>query len=232
MNGHAWSMTDLDRIAKGAAANNYFMGADFTDLYHAAWSAVVDLYYASEVAPSRHELATEARAGIWRLARDVRQTYGYRDRDPWNGVGSAPRFAAYWTPPSTSRQSPFEDRVLDGLALAAVWAALTDRDREVLTALAVHEDNRDAAAALGIPAGSFSQYLSEARRRVAALWHDWETPHRPAGYTSRRNHRVELKPCGTHAAYSRHKKNREPVDAACEKAAYVYERNRKGRVAA
>lgn len=231
MNGLTWSMTDLDRIARSAASNNWYGGADYSDLYHVAWSAVVDLYYFSDTAPTRHELATEARAGIWRHANTERRTYGYKDRDPWAGLGSAPRFASYWTV-ATAPVSPFEDRVLEPLALAEVWTRLTDRDRDVITAQAAFEDNRAAASALGMPTGSYSTYLSEARRRFAALWHDWETPHRLKGYTSRRNHNVPLKPCGTHAAYSRHKKNREPVDEACERAAYEYERNRKGRVAA
>lgn len=223
-------MRHLDDIAKRAARSNWFNGADYTDLYHSAWSAVIDLYYTRDTTPTRHELATEARAGIWRFARDQRRTYGYLDRDPWNGLGSAPRFAAYWGTTSTPH-SPFEDRVLEELALAAVWPRLSDRDRQVLTAQATHEDNRAAAAALGYATGSYSVYLAQARRAFLALWHDWETPRRITGYISRRNHQVTLQPCGTHAAWRRHKKNREPVDEACAAASREYDRIRKAATA-
>lgn len=115
------------------------------------------------------------------------------------------------------------------MTLAAVWPRLSDRDRDVLTALAVHDDVRDAAAALGMVHSSFRTYLSTARRAVLALWHDWETPHRPKGYASRRNHHVEREPCGTYAAWRRHKKNRETACEPCAEAVREYERTRPRR---
>lgn len=36
-----------------------------------------------------------------------------------------------------------------------------------------------------------------------------------------------LRPCGTHAAYTRHKNNNEPIDPWCLHAERAYQRNRK-----
>jgi len=38
---------------------------------------------------------------------------------------------------------------------------------------------------------------------------------------------VKLKPCGTHAAYARHKTRGEPIDPRCLNAERTYQRNRK-----
>jgi len=41
------------------------------------------------------------------------------------------------------------------------------------------------------------------------------------------NHDRQLRPCGTHAAYTRHKTHNEPIDPWCLHAERAYQRNRK-----
>lgn len=41
------------------------------------------------------------------------------------------------------------------------------------------------------------------------------------------DHDRQLRPCGTHAAYVRHKNNNEPIDPWCLHAERAYQRNRK-----
>jgi DNA-directed RNA polymerase specialized sigma24 family protein len=150
---HGYTLADLDVLAKSAAANNHTMAADHRDLYHAAWSAIVDLLYASEYPPARHDLAREGKAAIWRLVRDHRQTYGYHDRDWYNGIGfRSPRFATYWHQPA---EAPYEERFTDHLAVGQVFAALPARLQQVLLAAAAHDGDYIAAAtALDMPPGS------------------------------------------------------------------------------
>ena len=229
---HGYTLAELDRLAVSAAANNHSMAADFSDAHHAALSAIVDVLYAADQPPSRHDLSYAGKAAVWKLVRDHRQTYGYRDRDPYAGIGSAPHFAAYWSAPTNSNPSaPFEERVLERLTLGKVWPQLSDQHRQVLAALAVYDDYRDAAAALGMPDSSYRTYVSQARRALLSVWHDHETPRRQTGY-NRRRHRVPVQPCGTPAAYDRHKAHKEPVDPACAEAARRRDRTRKRRAAA
>lgn len=89
-----------------------------------------------------------------------------------NGAASGPNFRAYWYRPSVS----IEGQVIERHTLAQIWRHLSDRDRDVLVALAVYNSYREAAAALGVCYGSFRTYVSWARRNFLKLWHAGETP--------------------------------------------------------
>jgi DNA-directed RNA polymerase specialized sigma24 family protein len=227
---HGYTLADLDVLAKSAAANNHTMAADHRDLYHAAWSAIVDLLYASEYPPARHDLAREGKAAIWRLVRDHRQTYGYHERDWYNGIGSGPRFATYWHQPA---EAPYEERFTDHLAVGQVFAALPARLQQVLLAAAAHDGDYIAAAtALDMPPGSYRTWLSQARRAAAALWHAPEHPYRPSGRRgtfNRRRHRGEVAPCGTLSAAWRHRDRGERLCELCAPVESEHDRQRRKR---
>lgn len=218
---HGYTLADINGIARGAAAANRFMASDHIDRYETAWSEIVYHLYTADDPPSIHDLAIVGRRAIWAMVKDHRQTYGYRDRDPWNGVGSAPMFARYWVdaPPL-----PYDDRIVENLAVTQIMRSLDARDQQVLLALASAGTNQAAAELLGIPYRSFTAYLSAARRRWLTAWHEGETPSRP-----RQNRTAgvydpdRLQPCGTHAAYRRHKRAGEPIDDACQAAYRDYE---------
>lgn len=222
-----YTLADVQEIARKAAFTNRFMASDFRDRVDAAWHAVVVELYTAEQPPTIHDLATVARAAVWAMVRDHHQTYGYADREWAAGYASAPRFVAYWTePPGT----PMEERVVERVATPQVWWALSDRDRQVLAAFAAAGDNRSAAAALGMPVGSFRTYISQARRAWLALWHEGETPPRPRVVRPHsRYDGSDLAPCGTNGAAERHRRRGEPVDEACRLAAREHDRARKAR---
>ena len=70
--------------------------------------------------------------------------------------------ATRWT---ASRPTPSpEERVTDRVALAQIWPQLRPVHREVLAALAAHDDYGKAAAALGKSRKTFTTQVSQARR--------------------------------------------------------------------
>jgi len=217
---------DLWAIARNSAVANRFLGHDQRDLVEAALDSVVDLLLDAQDTPSPRDLYAAGKTGIQRLVKGHRQTYGFKNRDGFEGAGSAPMFARYWAP---TTESPFEDRVVEAVANDQIMAVLPDRDRSVFVALAVRGSNSPAAESLAMRVGSYSMYLSEARRRYFALWHEGETPRKVTGYISKRVHNVELKACGTYAALRRHRKNREPIDEACRLAGREFEQAKKNR---
>ena len=222
-----YTLDDIHVIARTAAFENRFMASDHRDRVDTAWHAIVVELYTADRAPTGHDLATVARAAIWGMVRDHHHTYGYANRDWAAGYASAPKFVAYWMPPAADS---LEDRVVERVTTGQVWAALSDRDRQVLAAFTACGDNRTAAAALGMPASSFSAYISAARRAWLALWHEGETPPRPRVVRPHsRYDGSDLMPCGTQGAAERHRRRKEPLDEACRVAAREYERARRAR---
>ena len=222
-----YGFEDLWSIARNSASANRFLGHDHVDLIQAAFDALVDALLDAEDEPSPRDLYAAGKTGIQQLVRGHRQAYGFKDRDGFNGVGSAPMFARYWAP--VHHESPFEDRVVESIATEQILDVLSYRDRSVLVALAVRGGYPAASESLGMPAGSYNAYISRARRAYFDLWHEGETPRKQTGYFAKRNHRVERQPCGTYAALRRHRKNKEPIDEACRLAGREYEQARKSR---
>lgn len=229
---HGYTLADLEGLARGAATANRWHVSDFVIRYEAAWDAITEHLLTAEDRPEPHDLARIGKGAVSRgLVKDHCHTYGYADRNLTAGIGSAPKFAAYWTrPPHT----PMDEAVCERVALPQVLAGLTARSRSVLLALAATEDFELAAAALGMPRKRLTSYLSLARREWNALWFAPDPPPLQRRKPDRRVYRYDesgLKPCGTHAAYGRHLSRDEPVDAACRSAATAYEQARRPRKA-
>jgi hypothetical protein len=225
---HGYTLGDVIGLANAAAANNaaYAVG-DFAEFAWAAQAAIVDHLLSCEAPPTRHQLAYEGKAAVWRAIRHVRQEHGYRNRDPWEGFGSAPRFAVYWQARSDDGMA---ERCVERLAVAQVIAALRESDRQVLVALAAYDGDHDAAAAgTGRTVRAWRKALQVARGAAAEAWHAPETPVRDLRRLDYRRHRGEVAPCGTAAAARRHRDRRETLCPACVEAERVYDRRRKGR---
>jgi hypothetical protein len=228
---HGYTLADLHRLARMSAAANRTMAADHRDLLDTAWSAIAEAIYAAETWPSEHDLLRIGKGAIWATTKDHRTTYGFRDREWDAGLGSAPRFAAYWLG-ATVTPGP-EDRVVERYALPPILAALGEPYRDAITALAAHDGDRDrAAAALGINLKAFNFRIRTARAHCLRLWLQGETPVRTLRRPDRRRHRGEVAPCGTVAAALRHRDRRERLDEACAAAEREYDRQRKARRAA
>jgi len=226
---HGYTLADLHRMARMSAAANRTYAADVRDLLDAAWSAIAEAIYVADIWPSEHSLLQVGKGAIWALVKDHRQTYGYRDREWDAGLGSAPRFCAYWL--GTRVTAGPEERVVERHALPPILAALPESQREALAAVAAWNGDRPAAAvALGLKERTLDRRLLLARRTCLALWLEGETPRRvPNRRLDRRNHRGEVAPCGTVAAVFRHRDRRESLCELCAPIEVQYDRERKTR---
>lgn len=209
---HGYTLTDLHRLARISANANRVMAADHRDLIDTAWSAIAEAIYSAEHWPVEHDLLAVGKAAIWGIVRDHRSTYGYRGREWDAGLGSAPRFCAYWLGAGVT-PSP-EEPIVERVTLPRLLAALGDPYREAITALAAHGGDRHAAAAaLGITGSAFDRRVQVARRTCLRLWLEHETPQRVALRPDRRDDRRPVAPCGTPAAARRHRSRGEtPCD--------------------
>lgn len=221
---HGYTISDLNQMTRAAVLADRSGSTPYADRWDTAWSAIATALYEAEHWPRRSSLIQAGWTAIYQEVRDSRRHSGYRDREFDSGVGSAPMFARYWY----ADAAPWADGIIDRIAAQQVHAGLPERDRAMLDALAVHGDLRTAAVALDIPDSSYRTYVSQARRRWLALWHDWETPRPPRIVRPHyRYDETELKPCGTRAAYARHLRRGEHADDACSQAATEYERARR-----
>lgn len=204
-----WTLAEIHDLARSAALSNRWLVSDFTIRFEAAFDALIDELLTAECCPSRHDLQAAGKGAISRsLLKDFCHTYGVADRDLTAGIGSAPRFAAYW---AHLPDDPWEDRIIDRIAVGQIMAVIGPRHVRFLEALAAAPDTRSAAGALGILRSSYRSYLSEARRAFEASWYWPEAPpkgrKRPNRYSPSDWNTSRKAPCGTHAAYERHKRS-------------------------
>jgi hypothetical protein len=145
-----------------------------------AWHAIIEHIYSAADPP---EMSEVIKAG-WRAIRDHverdKQFYGADSRNP--DALTSKGFARYWSPQPD--MGP-EERVTDSVSLAQILPRLRPQHRELLTALAVHEDYGLAAEALGQTRHTYATLIGHARKEFKKLWHQGETPSRPWG-TDRR----------------------------------------------
>jgi len=228
---HGWTLPEIHALARSAALSNRWLVSDFTVRFEAAWDGIVDALLTATERPATHDLAAAGKGAVSRtLLKDFCREHGVANRDLSAGSGSAPRFAAYWF---ERHAEGFDDRIVDRIALAQVMAAIGPRHAGFLTALAAAPDTRSAAEALGIPRSSLSVYVSEARNAFEALWHAPEPPparrRRQSRYAPSAANEARVAPCGTAAAYRRHKRSGDDCGdpAACAEASRRHEAARK-----
>lgn len=225
---HGYTLSDVIHIANAAAANNAaYAAADFGELAWHAQAAVVDHLLTAETSPTRHDLAYAGKAAVWTAIREARQAHGYRNRDPWEGYGSAPRFAVYW---HVAAGESHEERIVERLALTQVLAVLREADRRTLLVAAAYDDPDDAAIATGRSLATWRYAVRTARRAAHDAWHAPEIP-AVTGLRrlDRRRHRGPVAPCGTLTAAGRHRRRRERLCEPCAVAERDYDRTRKER---
>jgi hypothetical protein len=159
--------------------DRYHSFADFDERLEVAWHAIIEHIYTCADPP---EVPEVIRAG-WRA---IGQDFGKNQR--FHGTSHSPDhdaiansgFERYWH--STGQPiSGHDERVTEDLALAQIWPRLRPQDRELLAAMAEHEDYGKAAAALGKTRHTYATQIGRARRAFRELWHEGETPSRPWG---------------------------------------------------
>jgi hypothetical protein len=177
-----YTITDIGNFARSVVSNNrnWWPAGDRSDQYDAAWHGIAEHLCESPVEPSRLDLLEAGRRALATDVRDTMRHHGARTDGTNNGAG----FARYWSWAAFSFPSP-ENGAVEREAFRQIFATLTERQREAVTALAVHGDYLLAARALGIRPQTFRGLLGRARKDFLALWHEGETPSRPWG-TDRR----------------------------------------------
>jgi len=188
---HGFSMSDLDSAARIAVAKR---AAAY--MYDEAWSAAAEALCVSE-SLRFGDLIIAAMRGIDRGHRSYYASYGMYDNPAANGS----QYLRYWSGRLTS---PWEERVVDRLALVQVWPLLSMTDRESLVALATYEQYDVAAEALGISYAALILRLRRARKAFRVLWHDWEAPSKTWGRDERKRRGDKL------AVASRYDATRRP----------------------
>lgn len=183
-----YTLDDLQRVARSAAATTRAMAGDYDDRYAEAFSGAAEALYAAEHWVPEHRLFRGAQDALFEMSRKDRSYQGcaYRHGEGWGEAGSGPNFVRYWMDVTATTPSP-EGRIVAHMALAQILPALTARQREVIGALAAFDDHRAARQALG-GLSCFGTHLANARRRFLALWHEGEVPSKPWG-TDRRGSR-------------------------------------------
>jgi hypothetical protein len=168
---HGYTLADLERLSRLSAGTAHAnAGWSITERCEIAWSGMAEALVVATEPPAQADLVAAGRQAIYRGVRADLHHHGVSKRDPLAGIGSMRAFAAYWWYWAALTSAGPEERVVDRTALAQIWTRLTERDRQALVALAVHETYRAAAEALGISYDRFKERVHFARRRFRRLW--------------------------------------------------------------
>lgn len=167
---HGYTMEALDKAARLAVVWSGYLSMPSADRYEIAFSAAAEALCAAESTPEWSALTRAAKQAIERAVRSDRAEYGIY---PESSAATGSQWRRYWAPIDAS---PWEDSVVDRLAVDQIWSTLSDLHRAALVALATHEQYDLAAASLGIEYHVLQLRLKRARRSFKRLWHEGETP--------------------------------------------------------
>lgn len=188
---HGYTLRDLHNTARLAVHVAGRMASDWQDRYDTAWSAIAEHLYAAADPPARHDLVRCGQLAIYAAVTETRRHHGYYRHKTIGaeaGVASSPAFLSFWW--DQLRYVPScEARIVERTTLGQILPSLTPAQWEAIAALAVHDDYRTAADALGSSYVTFRSNVARARTRFLALWHEGEQPSRPWG-TDRRADRL------------------------------------------
>jgi hypothetical protein len=177
-----FNMASLEAMARKAAYESHWRFMEFRERYEVAWSAIAEEIYASDEQPRPFDLI---RLGDRAISAHVENHghmwgayYGRSDKE------YMPRFEMFWWTQAKPTPS-HEDRIVDHIAFRQIWPRLTEGNKRVLLALAIHGDYRRAAESLGKPYATFTTQIWQARKQFLRLWHDGEMPSRVWGHDRR-----------------------------------------------
>lgn len=180
---HGYTLADLDEIAVQAVRwQRFHRQIEFTVRLDMAWSAIAECLYAADEPPAPNDLVRAAWAAVTDEVDRTYRSYGLNSHDRYAGITG--RFRQYWVGAGQQTRSP-EEPIVERVALSQIWPRLSALHRQLLLAMAVHDDYGRAADALDKSRATFTTQLSQARRACLTLWHDGEQPSRPWG-TDRR----------------------------------------------
>lgn len=176
---HGFTLKDLHGIARLSVHVAGYAAGDWWDRYELAWPAIVECLYASTSPPRRADLVRAGQLAIYDEVTSYRQRLGFFKHKTIGtaaGAFSSPAFHTYWLDWIKDRTADHAPGVVERACLPQILSTLTERQRTALFTLAAHDDYQAAAEAMGVSLGTFNSYISLARKRFFALWHEGETP--------------------------------------------------------
>lgn len=171
---HGWTLDDLVYVTRYIVHTHRPQILDRDEAHDVVAVELLTRLYA-EPEPTRPELF---KIGHRALAAANSKEMSHQGLD--GQEGHRPRWATYWRG-ARMVAAPFEDSVLDRIAVLQVWDELSPRHQETLSALIEAGDNTTAAKLLGIPRGTWGTRLKYARDQARELWFWPETPGRQWG---------------------------------------------------
>ncbi|MFJ8687392.1 hypothetical protein [Micromonospora wenchangensis] len=171
---HGWTLTDVQALARATVSTHHSQYGPWQDRYDAAHHGILTLLYTAPQPPTRRDLTRAAGRAISVWVRDEWRHHGIDETPGLLTEGRLrPRFVTYW---DERRVTPSpEERVVERIALAQVWARMSPAEQRVIAARAAYGDNGSAAEGLGKPRASFVVQLNQARRHFRARWFEGET---------------------------------------------------------
>ncbi|UQA91043.1 helix-turn-helix domain-containing protein [Streptomyces halobius] len=170
-------MRNIEQAARIAIVLDRWNEGDADERYDAVLYAITEHLLTTDTPPTARDLV---RIGLRASNRHVETEMHHRGYDPRNlaaGSGALPGFLRYW---QHTGRVPWDERLVEAVALAQIWPLLTPLQQQAVTALALTGDHQAAADSLGVGMPTHAARLHKARLAVAALWHEHETPRRPA----------------------------------------------------
>jgi hypothetical protein len=172
-----WTLDDLTQMARWVVQSNKGFVLERGEAIDIAAVALVERLY-SQPSATKLDLYRAARAAV-SGANDREFSYlGLTRQMKRDGrEGTTPSFARYWNGREALR-SPFEDAIVERLAVKQVWAGLSSSHRQTFNALISAGSLRAAAEILGVSEPTYRARLWRARIEARRLWHAPEEPSR------------------------------------------------------
>jgi hypothetical protein len=178
---HGYTLAQVNAVSVWAVMHDrYCSFADTDERLEVAWHAIAEHLCTAAERPDRRDLIL---AGWRAISEYVDKDARFRGHSFAGGGQTRKGFTRYWTDPDPVG---LEERVTDDVALGQIWPRLTQPERDLLAALAEHEDYGLAAEALGLPRHKYATEVGRARRAFRELWHEGETASGPWGADRRR----------------------------------------------
>lgn len=186
-----FTMRDLHTATNIAMSRNVgWRCLGHADRYQAAWDGAITVLYSDPPPEKITDLVIGGLQGLTSATRAQLRHHGVSTVDR-SRVG--PRFATYWTVATDTA----EERLVEAVALAQVWLALEETDRDTLAAKALIPHQAQASEALGVRPQTFSKRLKRARKNALELLFGEEpAPLHLLSDTSRKHHRDKATHCG------------------------------------
>ena len=161
--GYGWTLADAERIAGRAARDHPSAMLGHDDLREIALHAVTEAILTATSPADVPNLLRVASDAISRAVADEERQHGLSHRNPGE---TAPRFARFWYQPHL----PFEETLVDSIAVGQILGGIRPSWRRDLEALAEHGTYAAAAQALGTTGVTFRSRISKARAAASELW--------------------------------------------------------------